>query len=176
MVVAFLRGRDTSATAPRDMVLMNLISSGENDITLPPAAGQPLALAWSGDAKHLYVRTDSGLWQVDAPPGPPHPMPVPAADTAAADSALAIWLGDPPFARAIACSGGGVCIIGPKGDTTAARAARARPDPLGRRFGGLVRARQSAGAFPRPRRAASRRLARHADATAAAGLRGGTAG
>ncbi len=118
-VVAFLRGRDTSATAPRDVVLMNLVSSGETRIVLPTAAGGAKALAWSRDTVHIYVRTDRGLWQVAAPPGPPRPTPVPSADTASADSALAVWLGDPPFARAVSCSGGGVCTIGPKGDTTA---------------------------------------------------------
>jgi len=117
-VVAFLRGRDTAAAAPRDVVLMNLVSSGETDITLPADAGRPQALAWSRDAARLYLRTDRGLWQVTVPPGPPHPIAVAPADTAAADSALAVWLGDPPFARAIRCPAGGVCIVGPKGDTT----------------------------------------------------------
>ncbi len=117
-VVAFLRGRDTSAAAPRDLVLMNLVTSGETDITLPPEAGRAEALAWSRDTARIYLRTDRGLWQVDAPPGPPRPAPVAATDTAAADSALAIWLGNPPFARAVGCAGGGVCIIGPKGDTS----------------------------------------------------------
>lgn len=116
-IVAFLRMRDTLPGTARGVVLMNLLGGGEAMIKLPADAGVPTALAWSGDSRSLYVRTDRGTWQSTVPPVEPAVTPV--ASVAAADSALDIWLGDPPFARVIGCASGGLCIFGPKRDTTA---------------------------------------------------------
>jgi hypothetical protein len=117
-VVAFLRMPDTLATSPRRVVMMNLLSGGEVEATLPANAGTPTALAWSSDASWLFIRTGNGLWRAPAPPRPVTPVQLSGADSAAADSALTLWLGRTRFARAVGCSGGGVCIIGPRNDTT----------------------------------------------------------
>ena len=117
-VVAFLRMRDTLSASHRDVVLMNLLGGGEVTLTLPAGAGVPTAVAWSRDSHSLYIRTDHGDWQAAAPPAAPAATPVGAADSVLVDSAFDIWLGEPRFARVIRCASGGLCIVGPKGDTT----------------------------------------------------------
>lgn len=118
-VVAFLRSNDAMPTTPRRVVLMNLLSGGELPINVPDSAGQPTALAWNDDASLLYIRTTSGLWRTGARPGANSVTRVAATDTARTDTLFAVWLGSPRFARAIPCTGGGVCIIGARGDTAA---------------------------------------------------------
>jgi hypothetical protein len=66
----------------------------------------------------LYIRTDRGDWQSPVPPAALQVTPVAATEGARVDSALAVWLGEPRFARVIACASGGLCILGPKRDTT----------------------------------------------------------
>ena len=116
-VVAFLRMRDTLPGQRREVVVVNLLSYGEVVIALPDSAGQPESVAWSDNASNLYVRTDRGLWQAAAPPSQPSVTRVTPGDTAVADSSLNSWLGRPRFSRAISCAAGGVCAIGPNGDT-----------------------------------------------------------
>ena len=118
-VVAFLRMRDTLPGTHHDVALMDLVTGGDATLTLPPGSGQPDDLAWSADGKRLYIRTDRGIWQASAPPAAATVSPVAQADLAAADSALDLWLGRPAFAQVVHCGNGGLCIIGPKHDTTA---------------------------------------------------------
>lgn len=117
-VVAFIRMRDTMPDQHRDVVVINLVSYGEIVMSLPDSAGSAQAVAWSDDASKLYVRTTRGVWQATAPPAQPAIAPVATGDAPVADSALDLWLGKPRFARVVPCSGGGLCIIGPKQDTT----------------------------------------------------------
>lgn len=118
-MVVFLRMRDTLPGQRRDVVVVNLLSYGETVIAIPDSAGRPDAVAWSDDATTLYLRTDRGLWRTAAPPAPVAVIAVARGDSAAADSALETWLGRPRFARAVRCLTGGVCVIGPNGDTAA---------------------------------------------------------
>ncbi|MGH7594060.1 MAG: TolB family protein [Gemmatimonadales bacterium] len=117
-VVAFLRMRDTLPASHRDVVLMNLLSGGEAELRIPAGDGQPRGVAWNTNGTSLYIRTDRGIWRSPAPPDAPV-APVAPSDLATADSALDLWLGKPPFARVVDCVAGGLCIIGPKRDTTA---------------------------------------------------------
>jgi hypothetical protein len=117
-VVAFLRMRDTLPGTPRDVVLMNLLGGGEVTIPMPASAGTPQLVAWADDETMLYIRTDRGAWQANAPPAKPDAKPVPAASAAVADSMLQLWLGTPRFARAFSCPVG-ICVVGANGDTTA---------------------------------------------------------
>jgi hypothetical protein len=110
---------DSMPETHRDVVLMDLVTGGEAILDLPPGSGQPLNLAWNAGATKLYIRTDRGIWQSPAAPSPSIVAPVASADIAAADSALDLWLGQPRFARVVSCAAGGLCIIGPRGDTTA---------------------------------------------------------
>ena len=116
-MVAFLRMRDTLPGQRREVVVVNLISYGEIVIALPDSAGRPEAVAWSDDATTLYVRTTRGLWQTAAPPAPIAVTAVATGHLATADSVLDTWLGRPRFSRAMPCRTGGVCVIGPDGDT-----------------------------------------------------------
>lgn len=118
-IVAFLRMHDTLPGTRRDIVLMDLATGGESVPVLPPGSGQPLDLAWNADGTSLYVRTDRGIWQSAAPPRPTSFIPIAAAKLPGADSSLDLWLGQPRFARVIGCAAGGLCIVGPKGDSTA---------------------------------------------------------
>jgi hypothetical protein len=127
-IVAFLRMRDTLPGTRRDVVLMDLATGGDQVLTLPPGSGRALDLAWNRAGTTLYVRTDRGTWQSPAPPSPSSFIPVTAGALAAADSSLDLWLGQPRFARVIGCAAGGLCIMGPKGDTTAL--APAGTDPM----------------------------------------------
>ena len=118
-VVAFLRMRDTLPVTHRDVVLMDLVSGGESLLELPAGTGEPREVAWNATGTTLYIRTDQGVWQSPGPPRLAPVVPVAPADSAAADSALDLWLGQPRFARVVQCAAGGLCIIGLKGDTTA---------------------------------------------------------
>jgi hypothetical protein len=114
-ILAFLRMRDTLATTPREVVVMNLLNGSERRLALPAEAGQPQALGWSDDQTTLYVRTDRGAWALSAPPAEPNARPAKPGD-AMADTALALWLGSPRFARVIPCDSG-VCVETLRGDT-----------------------------------------------------------
>ncbi len=76
-------------------------------------------MAWSTDAASLYIRTDRGLWRATPPLREAHRSPRSAPTPPQADSGLHnLFNGSPPFARVVPCSTGGLCIIGPKRDTT----------------------------------------------------------
>ncbi|HEY4100671.1 MAG TPA: hypothetical protein VGM20_07320 [Gemmatimonadales bacterium] len=115
-VVAFIRMPDTLPGTPRDVIAMNLLSGGEATIKLPAAAGVPQDVAWSGDSV-LYISTDHGTWRAPAPPSDDPATRVVASDSARADTALALWLGQPRFTRVVDCATAGLCVIGPRGDT-----------------------------------------------------------
>jgi hypothetical protein len=117
-VVAFLRSRDTLPGTHRDVILMNLLTGGEVSVTLPQSAGEPVSLGWNDSATAIYIRTPRGIWRASTPPRIPVVVPVASGDSATADSILDTWLGTPRFARVINCAGPGLCIIGPRGDTT----------------------------------------------------------
>jgi hypothetical protein len=115
-VVAFIRMPDSLPGTRREVIAMNLLSGGEATINLPAAAGVPDQVVWSGDSV-LYIRTDHGMWRAPAPPSADPATPVAASDSARADTALALWLGQPRFTRVVNCTTTGLCVIGPRGDT-----------------------------------------------------------
>jgi hypothetical protein len=128
-LVAFVRGDDTLPATLRHVVVMNLFDGNEGRADLDNGAGPVEALAWAGDGKALYARAGGVEWRIAVPPASAPPLRVTGA---AVDSALEVWLGNPPFARAISCPGGGVCVIGSRGDT--ATLADEGHDPM--RWGG----------------------------------------
>jgi hypothetical protein len=101
--VAFLRGQSLRDSTPATVWIMNLLNGGERELRLPEGAGQPERVGWSKDGESLIVETAGGLYQFNAPPAQPDPTPVPPAETAAAESSLAVLLGDPVFARVVPC-------------------------------------------------------------------------
>ena len=117
IMVAFLRMRDTLPGTRRDVVIMNLENGAEKTIPLPATAGLARSLGWGAGEGVVYVRTDDGLWQVDVPPSGGEATAVPEADVETATRTLSGWLGQPPFAEAFDCPAG-VCLVGPRRDTT----------------------------------------------------------
>lgn len=115
-VLAFVRARDSLGGGAR-LIAMNLLNGNERSVTLPDDIGRPLALGWGTAPGSLYLRTTTGRWKADAPPAPFTVARLAGADPAA-DTALAVWLGEPRFARAEPCAAGGVCVIGAAAETT----------------------------------------------------------
>ncbi len=117
-VLAFVRARDTTAGSPRALIVMNLLSASERRLDLPDNSGVPTALGWSTDGAAVYLRMPAGTWRIAAPPAPQQLIAVTGAEMLVADTALGAWLGTARFAEAVSCPGGGVCVTGPRGDTT----------------------------------------------------------
>lgn len=106
-VVAFLRGRAPGDSTSAQLVLLNLLNGAERRTELPLTTVS--ALGWSRNGSALYLRSTAGLLRAAAPPGDFTLVALPAADSADADSALAILLGDPPVGRLERCPAGGLC-------------------------------------------------------------------
>ncbi len=112
--LAFLR---TIPGAPdQRLVVMNLLNGSERDAPIP--AGRGTRVAWSRTGESLFLETDSGRYRMDAPPGPGEIVPLGPAEAAAAESALAVLLGEPPFARVARCGDTpGLCVVTAEGAT-----------------------------------------------------------
>jgi hypothetical protein len=102
--VAFLRGGSLSDSTPVSVWVLNLVSGAEWRLRLPPGAGPPERVGWSGNGRSLVVRTARGLYQGPAPPAEEEARPLAGPARAAAESALAVILGRPAFARVVPCA------------------------------------------------------------------------
>jgi hypothetical protein len=103
-MVAFLRGETLRDATPASVWVMNLLSGAEREIALPRAAGRPARVGWSPDGRELVIEAGGRLYQSPAPPARGEARAVPAAAHARADSALAVVLGRPAFARVVRCA------------------------------------------------------------------------
>jgi hypothetical protein len=101
--VAFLRGASLRDSTPTTVWVMNLLNGAERELELPQDAGRPERVGWAEDGSALIIQTSNGVYRAAAPPARAAPLPVPPAERAAAESALAVLLGDPVFARVIPC-------------------------------------------------------------------------
>lgn len=109
-MLVFVRSRLPGDTADQGVVVMNLLNGAERRLALP-AGSHPEATAWAPDGSRLYVRDGEAVLAAAAPPGTGSFAAVPAAERPAADSALAVLLGEPPLATAIPCPAShGVCV------------------------------------------------------------------
>jgi hypothetical protein len=114
--VAFLRARSLRDSTPATVWLLNLLSGADRELRLPKGAGAPRQVGWSRDGGSLVVRAAGGLYRFDAPPAKPEPRLVPEAERAAAESSLAVLLGNPVFARVVPCqTAGELCVAGDSG-------------------------------------------------------------
>jgi hypothetical protein len=114
--VAFLRGRSPRDSTPGSLWVMSLQSGTDRELELPRGAGAPTRVGWGKDGRTLVVRTEAGLYGVNAPPAQPDARAVPPGDRAVAESSLAVLLGDPPFARVVPCAEpGALCVQGDTG-------------------------------------------------------------
>jgi hypothetical protein len=115
--VAFLRGQSLRDSTPGTVWVMNLLSGADRELALPRGAGLPTRVGWSRDGRSIVVGTATALYRFGAPPAPPDPHLVPPAGRAAAESSLAVLLGEPVFTRVVPCrEPGALCV---KGDTGA---------------------------------------------------------
>jgi hypothetical protein len=101
--VAFLRSQSLRDSTPATVWVMNLLSGSEQELELPNGAGTPERVGWSDGGKTVVVRAGQGLYRFDAPPAKSEGRPVAPAESAAAESSLAVLLGNPVFARVVVC-------------------------------------------------------------------------
>lgn len=114
--IAFVRASRDSLSDPRPvLVVLNLLSGGERDLAFPDDPGAIRGVAWNADESAVWVTGARGTWRFPAPPHDGEVTRLDGPDRAVADSATEVLLGRPAFARALACEGGGVCVIGPSG-------------------------------------------------------------
>ncbi len=114
--LAFLRAGALSDSTPASVWVLNLVSGAERRIPLPPRAGPPERVAWSADGRLLLVRSAAGLYGAPAPPQQSEARPLAGPERAAAESALAVLLGRPAFARVVPCAEAeDLCVLGDSG-------------------------------------------------------------
>lgn len=114
-VVAFIRAPSPRDSTKREVWFMNLVTGNEREVDSLPGGAIPLALSFSPDGATLFVRTTKGLWSLQTPPSAPAPERLSAADSLRADSALTVFIGEPPFARIAPClvATGSLCAFPP---------------------------------------------------------------
>jgi hypothetical protein len=114
--VAFLRGLSLRDSTPSSVWVLNLLNGSERELRLPKGAGVPERVAWSPDGKSLVLRTTRELYRLNAPPARPDPRSVPSEERAAAESSLAVLLGDPVFATVVPCKRAeDLCVVPQRG-------------------------------------------------------------
>jgi len=121
-LLVYLRSSPVETAEPEpEIVMLNLLTMAERGVRLPADAGRPTAVAWLPGDSAVAVRAGGPIWTFAAPPEPPRFTRVSSADSSRADSALAVLLGEPPFARIETCGTGaaGVCIRTASGETSA---------------------------------------------------------
>jgi hypothetical protein len=111
--VAFVRS-DPRDTTRWSLVALDLRTTGERTVPLPPGAAGPLRLGWHPDGR-VVVRTSTGYLML--PPGGDRLLPVPPDGVPGADSLTRELLGEPPAAMVVDCPEGGLCIEAANGET-----------------------------------------------------------
>ena len=114
-MLAFVRAATPADSTARRVWFMNLVTGNEREMPVFPDSSVPLRLAFAADGNAIYARTTGGVWVLDAPPAPPLFRRATGADSAAADSALTVFIGDPAFARIGPCIAkvGSLCAFPP---------------------------------------------------------------
>ena len=114
--LAFLRAQSLNDSTPATVWVMNLLSGSDRELKLPKGAGRPRRVGWERAGRSLIVEAAGGLYRVYPPPASSDARPVAAADRAAAESSLAVLLGDPVFARVVPCeTAGDLCVAADTG-------------------------------------------------------------
>ena len=114
--VAFFRGQTLRDSTPATLWVLNLLNGADRELRLPKDAGLLERVGWSSEGNALLVKTSKDLYRVEAPPAKPNARSVPAGERAAAESSLAVLLGDPVFARVVPCpQAEDLCVIPRKG-------------------------------------------------------------
>lgn len=114
--VAFLRGGTLTDSVPASVWVLNLVNGAERQVRLPLEAGRPERVGWAEDGSTLVVRTGAGIYRAPAPPARGEARRLAGPERAAAESTLAVLLGDPAFARVVPCrSPADLCVMGDSG-------------------------------------------------------------
>jgi len=114
--VAFLRGGTLTDTLPASVWVLNLANGAERQVSLPLDAGRPEQVGWSEDGAALVVRTAGGVYRAPAPPAQGEVRALAGPARAAAESSLAVLLGNPAFARVVPCDDpADICVTGDSG-------------------------------------------------------------
>ena len=114
--IAFLRGGSLTDSAPASVWVLNLINGAERQVELPEDAGPPEQVGWTDGGRSLAMRAGGRLYRAEAPPAEGTARPVPVAQRASAELALAVLLGKPAFARAVPCANAeDLCVVGDTG-------------------------------------------------------------
>lgn len=111
--IVFLRGRSLTDSTPATVWVMNLETGAEHELSLPKGAAPPTAAAWADRGRTIVVSSGATIYRFDAPPASSDARPVGAAERPAAESSLAVLLGDPVFARIVPCTEPGALCIQP---------------------------------------------------------------
>ena len=110
--VAFLRGASLRDSAPGTVWVMNLLSGAERQLRLPRGSPPPERVGWMNSGRTIVVAAGEARWRFSVPPGTEAAGAVPPSERARAESALAVLLGEPVFARVVACGGGvNLCVV-----------------------------------------------------------------
>jgi hypothetical protein len=116
--LAFLRAGSLTDSMPESIWVLNLINGAERRIQVPKDAGPPEQVGWAqGDGgRSLVIRAGGQLYRAAAPPATGTAHVVSQLERAPAESALAVLLGNPAFARAVPCATpGDLCVVGDTG-------------------------------------------------------------
>lgn len=155
-LVVFLGSSPVETAEPEpEIVMLDLRSMEERGVRLPREAGRPMAVAWLPGDSAIAVRTGDAIWSHPRTSGSRGFLRLAGADSARADSALAVLLGDPPRAMVVECEGGsGVCARTASGETSTLDSAATSPlrwgaDSIAYSRSGTVTVRPLAGGRPR---------------------------
>lgn len=114
--VVFLRAGSLDDSLPASVWVLNLTNGAERRIELPEDAGRPERVGWTDAGRALVISAGEALYRAAAPPVDGPARPIAGAGRAAAESALAVLLGNPVFARAVPCANGeDLCLAGDTG-------------------------------------------------------------
>ena len=113
--IAFLRAGALRDSTPASAWVLDLADGAERRVELPEGAGPPDRIGWERGGRGLVVRAGGKLYRAEAPLGLTA-GPVAATGRAVAESALAVVLGEPPFAEAVSCENpADLCVVAGRG-------------------------------------------------------------
>ncbi len=114
--VAFLRAGSLTDTMPAGVWVLNLLNGAEREIDLPKGISNPRRVGWTAGGQEIVIEAGERFYRAAAPPAAAPARPVTSAERAMAESALAVLLGKPAFARVIPCANGeDLCAVGDSG-------------------------------------------------------------
>jgi hypothetical protein len=131
------------------------VNGAERQVSLPLDAGRPEQVGWSANGTLLVLRASRGIYAAPAPPGHGEVRALRGTARAAAESVLAVLVGNPAFARVLPCDDpADLCVVGDSGAPAllaeeAGEAARWGDDSVAYLEGGRLVVRPAGPGHPR---------------------------